>query len=273
MLRRAFSNKILVLCVIQMHFIECNTKLSEVLNETRSHRQKRTLYFTFYGGYALDVLLSLPLDLPANNNAFCAFVFSANFYYPSFDYVNGLIPIPFAYIDEPGVNAGSKNRIELPPAYRKFSDDNVGKRVHSENDNTNSANTSTFKGNEGKSSKNKMKEGKSKKNSKKIRSLLNNYFMSRRRFYKMLETKMQSSGLSGNDCLLKAICETSVASFGYNNGVIGSVIDVLFLPSASKDEKLPKKYYRAEANGKTGSCASYSKACPKSIFEFVSQII
>lgn len=42
-------------------------------------------------------------------------------------------------------------------------------------------------------------------------------------------TTVFSSGLSGSDCLLKAICETSEASFGYHNGVVGSVVDVLFL--------------------------------------------
>lgn len=37
------------------------------------------------------------------------------------------------------------------------------------------------------------------------------------------------SGLRGNACLLKAICEASESRFGINNGVIGSVVDILFL--------------------------------------------
>ncbi|KAJ6640594.1 Polypeptide N-acetylgalactosaminyltransferase 1 [Pseudolycoriella hygida] len=195
----------------------------------------------------LDVLLAVPLELPSGNAVFCSFLFSANFYYPSFDYVNGIVPIPFAYINEPGVNDGSKHRIELPPAYRQFGD------VVEDEKKVNGTEKLV-----------KNKKDKKPKTKRKSRSLLKNYFMSRRRFYKMMETNMNSSGLQGSDCLLRAICETSEASFAYHNGVIGNIVDILFLPSASKDEKLPKKYYRAETDGKTSGCdANNSNAVDK----------
>lgn len=77
------------------------------------------------------------------------------------------------------------------------------------------------------SGKKQTKEAK--KKNRKIRSLLQNYFMSRRRFFKMIESKMDKSGLRGRDCMLKAICETAADSFEQHNGLIGSVVDVLFL--------------------------------------------
>lgn len=44
-------------------------------------------------------------------------------------------------------------------------------------------------------------------------------------------------------------------------------------PSSSIDEKLPRRYYQAEANGKLQNCATYNKACPRSIFDFISNKI
>lgn len=40
--------------------------------------------------------------------------------------------------------------------------------------------------------------------------------------------------MRGRDCLLKAICEASADSFGEHNGVIGSVVDILFLYAFQK---------------------------------------
>ncbi len=103
----------------------------------------------------------------------------------------------YPQIDEPGVNAGSKNRIELPPAYRQFSGDKVEQKVggdESKSSQMRSSNTSSEKGDDKpmkkKNKKGKEQKTKTKKKPRNVRSLLNNYFMSRRRFYKMLETKM-----------------------------------------------------------------------------------
>lgn len=88
------------------------------------------------------------------------------------------------------------NRIELPPGYRQFSDDGVGKQIGSKNQKMdritggNAADTVSTKGDKKSTKSKKMKKGKSKNQPRKVRSLLNNYFMSRRRFYKMMETKM-----------------------------------------------------------------------------------
>lgn len=96
----------------------------------------------------------------------------------------------FLQILEPGVNAGSFHRNEYPPANRQFNDNGAEKGDEMDSKNATSVETLEI---EGKSSKKKKrKEKKGEKRSKKARSVLNNYFMSRRRFYKMLETNMNT---------------------------------------------------------------------------------
>lgn len=101
-------------------------------------------------------------------------------------------------IDEPGANAGTKHRIDLPPAYRQFNDDG-GEEKPSERNDLNVKNqtlqnearhrnvTSKIKS---RIKKPATKVKKPKNKSRKVRTLLNNYFMSRRRFYKLMESEM-----------------------------------------------------------------------------------
>ncbi|KAJ6635716.1 hypothetical protein Bhyg_14302, partial [Pseudolycoriella hygida] len=179
----------------------------------------------------LAVVMSLPLeDLPAGRSVFCSYNFETNFYYPYYDNAAGIVPIPFTWIDEPGANAGTKHRISLPPAYRQFSDDNQGKQIQGAKVETKVGEqnkSKTRKTNKHKTKPSMKNDGKT--NTRKVRTLLQNYLMSRRRFYKLMESQMDRSGIQGSDCMLMAICQTSEAAFGLNNGVIGSVIDVLFL--------------------------------------------
>ncbi|XP_037030787.1 uncharacterized protein LOC119070520 [Bradysia coprophila] len=300
-------NVIILVYVLRMYLVNCHSDNTVALNGSSTIRHKRTLnfYFPHNSCYALAVVLSLPLnDLPVGRSVFVAYNFETNFYYPYFDSAAGIVPLPFTWIDEPGANAGTKHRIDLPPASRQLNDADegidkklvtgtvdenlaretiVGKLVKGEIDLVQSSNVTTkHLQHEIKVTKEKIKSLKkttkthvknTKKTHRKNRSLLQNYFMSRRRFFKLMESKLDRSGLQGNVCLLKAICETAQTAFGSNNGIIGSVIDVLFLPSASKDEKLPKRYYQAENDGRSGKCDSYNKKCPKGIFDFISKII
>lgn len=48
--------QIFFLFVLQMHFLDCNSELVGALNKTRKHRQKRTLYFPYYSGYAVSII-------------------------------------------------------------------------------------------------------------------------------------------------------------------------------------------------------------------------
>ncbi|KAJ6647041.1 hypothetical protein Bhyg_02259 [Pseudolycoriella hygida] len=250
-------------------------------------------YFEFNACYALAVVLSLPLETPPSSSVFCSYNFETNYYYAYFDNAQGLTPVSFSYITQPGTNTGSPyHKIKRPNSYgQEFSNRQLDNDAQPKNDSINATeeiddeklsnrtsesalNKSPAEPNEGKSSEKKQTKAElSNKKSRKLRGLLQNYFMSRRRFFKMMESKIERSQLNGNDCLLKAICETAAHTFGEHNGVIGSVVDVLFLPSASKDEKLPKRYYKAEENGKLNKCEGYNKLCPRGVFDLITTLI
>ncbi|XP_037040522.1 uncharacterized protein LOC119077414 [Bradysia coprophila] len=273
--------------------------LKTIKKSNGKSRQKRILglitdpqlnfYFQYNSCYALAVVVSLPLELPSSRSAFLSYNFETNYYYAYFDNAAGLVPLPFSQILEPGTNLGTKHRIELPPGYRQFgeaaglSSELANKTQQSSNLSNSTVDVESKSEtilapesiDDAKKTEKKQKkvDDKAKLKNRKLRSLLQNYFMSRRRFFKIMESKMDSSGLNGNECLLKAICETAAHSFGQHNGVIGSVVDILFLPSASKDERLPKRYYKAEQNGKLGNCDGYNKMCPTGVFHFISKLI
>lgn len=93
------------------------------------------------------------------------------------------------------MNAGSNFRIELPPAYRQFIDDGEeilerdDKRIDNISDM--SVKSANVTGTARKiSSRKNTKNDKMSKKSREVRTPLRNYLMSRRRFYKMMESKM-----------------------------------------------------------------------------------
>lgn len=57
---------------------------------------------------------------------------------------------------------------------------------------------------------------------------IDNSFLSRKMFYKFLESKMSSFGLNGSACLLKTICQVAEVALGRNNGVLGDIVHVMF---------------------------------------------
>jgi len=309
MLPKTFG-PVIVLLVLLLHvFVSVNCYSGSATLKTKRNskgRQQRLLglitdpqlnfYFEYNSCYALAAVISIPLELPASRSTFFSYNFETNYYYAYFDNAQGLTPISFSHITEPGTNTGSlSHKVVFPNSYgqfdgfRKLDDDSQlqydstnssmirteessGEKVT--NNLASDIKTSMPESKEAKKSKKKQTtDEKDKLKNRKIRGILQNYFMSRRRFFKMMENKMDSSGLNGRECLLKAICQTAADTFGQHNGVIGSVVDVLFLPSASKDEKLPKKYYEAEANGKLRNCNVYDKMCSVGLFDFISKII
>lgn len=45
-------------------------------------------------------------------------------------------------------------------------------------------------------------------------------------------------------------------------------------PTASKDEKLPTRYYEAESNGHLNLCDKiYSEKCPVSVFDLITTVL
>nr|ADF87889.1 RT07557p [Drosophila melanogaster] len=101
---------------------------------------------------------------------------------------------------------------------------------------------------------------------RKVRSLL-----TRSNIYRIFVDKLKRSGFRGESCLLRLICETSAAQLDEFNGVLGSLMHVLFSPSSSESEDLPLRYYQAEHDGWNGHCHVYEPGCGESILELISE--
>ncbi|KQS62621.1 uncharacterized protein LOC26526377 [Drosophila erecta] len=101
---------------------------------------------------------------------------------------------------------------------------------------------------------------------RKVRSLL-----TRSNIYRIFIDKLKRSGFRGESCLLRLICEASAAQLDEFNGVLGSLMHVLFSPSSSESEELPLRYYQAEHDGWNGHCHFYEPGCGESILELISE--
>ncbi|XP_050070871.1 uncharacterized protein LOC126558841 [Anopheles maculipalpis] len=58
---------------------------------------------------------------------------------------------------------------------------------------------------------------------------------SRWTFYRMLEQLFEQKGLDGRSCVLRAICESSEASFTHTSGLIGELLHIAFTPSSTDE--------------------------------------
>ncbi|XP_062564397.1 uncharacterized protein LOC134227130 [Armigeres subalbatus] len=96
--------------------------------------------------------------------------------------------------------------------------------------------------------------------------------LSRRFVYELLAERMDLYGYNGTACIHKAICETFDEPFYHYNGVLGDIAHVVFSPSASEDEELPRSYYIAEIDGHMKNCVRYGEFCPTGIFDLVSVV-
>ncbi|KAH8306023.1 hypothetical protein KR018_011191 [Drosophila ironensis] len=79
------------------------------------------------------------------------------------------------------------------------------------------------------------------------------------------------SGFQGESCLLRLICETSAAQLDEFNGVLGSLVHVLFSPTTSESEDLPLRYYQAEHDGWNDHCHFYEPGCGESLLDLISE--
>ncbi|KYN08162.1 hypothetical protein ALC62_00847 [Cyphomyrmex costatus] len=97
--------------------------------------------------------------------------------------------------------------------------------------------------------------------------------------YRVLESKFErqvrkqiiaryDSGYSGRECLLRAICESSEFPLQHN-GLIGDIMHVIFTPSTSRHEGLPRDVIEAELVGRNGSCFKYQPQCPLGLFDLI----
>ncbi|XP_066585088.1 uncharacterized protein [Prorops nasuta] len=86
--------------------------------------------------------------------------------------------------------------------------------------------------------------------------------------YNLLENKFESTGNSGRACLLRAICEASESPLKHN-GLIGDILHVIFTPTTSRQEELPRDIVEAELVGRNGTCSKYQPPCPLGLFDLI----
>ncbi|KPU76909.1 uncharacterized protein Dana_GF27600 [Drosophila ananassae] len=98
--------------------------------------------------------------------------------------------------------------------------------------------------------------------------------LSRTKFYNILSHRFEMHGLgTGDRCLLRLICEANSYSLADLNGVLGSLVHVMFSPSSSRYEALPQRYYTAELDGIQGHCGDYKLKCQHSVLDLITQPI
>ncbi|CAD0203187.1 unnamed protein product [Chrysodeixis includens] len=85
--------------------------------------------------------------------------------------------------------------------------------------------------------------------------------------YGITEDLFANFGLSGKECLLRAICE--IQSHPLKNfGFLGEIMKLFFTPSKSPYASLMDEYVQAQKAGEAGGeCWPYYRLCPKSIFQ------
>ncbi|XP_016979705.1 uncharacterized protein LOC108045044 [Drosophila rhopaloa] len=96
--------------------------------------------------------------------------------------------------------------------------------------------------------------------------------LSRSKFYEILSHRFEMHGLGlGDRCLLRLICEANSYQLGDLNGVLGSLVHIMFSPSTSRYEALPKRYYIAELDGRNDNCGGYHPQCHHNILDLITQ--
>ncbi|KAF7997911.1 hypothetical protein HCN44_009309 [Aphidius gifuensis] len=84
--------------------------------------------------------------------------------------------------------------------------------------------------------------------------------------YDVIQNKLENAGYPGKKCLLRAICEASIAPL-INNGIIGDILHIIFTPSSSYNENLPDDIVNAE---RKTECANQYCECPISLLDLIS---
>ncbi|XP_036343868.1 uncharacterized protein LOC118753113 [Rhagoletis pomonella] len=97
-----------------------------------------------------------------------------------------------------------------------------------------------------------------------------NSLLTRTRVYHILGDLLKKSGYNGEPCLLSLICETNFSSLGEVNGILGTLVHILFSPSTSEYENLPLSYYQAEVDGAHGFCEHYAAECEENPLHLIS---
>ncbi|XP_046641362.1 uncharacterized protein LOC124326513 [Daphnia pulicaria] len=87
--------------------------------------------------------------------------------------------------------------------------------------------------------------------------------------FKSLERSLQTSGIDGRACLLRAICEMQQVPFNHYS-IMGEILTALFTPKRGAGNMM-QEYLEAEKLGQADaeSCASAYYTCPVSLFKMM----
>ncbi|XP_053964075.1 uncharacterized protein LOC128867008 [Anastrepha ludens] len=203
-----------------------------------------TLFFPDNTVLGMIFAIAVPIELP-HRDVFLSYNFEANYNLPD---TWGIPPIAtgIEYDD-------IFNQLE---AARELCDDC-----------TNTTTTTTIKPTT-KIAGNATSDGKEEPHRRQLRSKLDS-LLTRTHFYHLLRDKFERIGYSGEPCLLRLICETNSSALGEVNGILGTLLHIIFSPTTSASENLPLSYYQAEVDGAHGMCEHYATACEENPLDLI----
>lgn len=210
-----------------------------------------SVFFPTNSAYGIFAAIAVPLELP-HRNVFISYNFEANYNLP---FTWGLPPIAEGIEDDDLLNQSRGFR------HMNQTDGCTNCTVEKETTQTTTkiptVNTTS---NVRETATRKRRQPKGVVNS----------LLTRTHFYHILMDKFTRSGYNAEPCLLRLICETNSSGLGEVNGVLGTLVHIIFSPNTSAHESLPLSYYQAEVDGSYGFCEDYVADCQENPLDLIS---
>ncbi|XP_019890267.1 uncharacterized protein LOC101890812 [Musca domestica] len=224
-------------------------------------------FFPSNSAYGIFAALAVPLDLP-HRNVFISYNFEANYNLPETwgipPYATG-IEDEDLFEEEARLHSGKTCHNNCTMNSVEATDGQGEELEEEEENNTTSAEDENMATDQVTNSTETQRRRRRRRRRRSMPSLL-----TRTHFYRILIDKFERSGFEGEPCLLRLICETNSSELGYINGVLGSIIHIMFSPTTSRNENLPLQYYQAEVDGIHDQCHHYEEICTESILDLIS---
>uniref|UniRef100_A0A1B0CF04 Putative secreted protein n=1 Tax=Lutzomyia longipalpis TaxID=7200 RepID=A0A1B0CF04_LUTLO len=237
--------------------------LRAIVGNTEVISREKRLIYPVGADVGVLVAIAVPLDLP-QRSVFVSYNFEAN--YPPPTLASDIIPGPLKYFEIPDYRGIGRNNDASDAESQEIGNKTITEESRSDRqmkDNVDEDESSTEGTTESteKYTKNPHKRD------------VSESLLTRKKIYKILESKLQNHGYRGRACLLRSICESAEGPIHELNGVIGDVFHIILTPSSSVREDIHEEYYRAEELGRKGECSKYKKYCPQCILDYISDLM
>ncbi|XP_054091242.1 uncharacterized protein LOC105221495 isoform X1 [Zeugodacus cucurbitae] len=217
------------------------------------------VFFPTNSAYGIFAAIAVPLELP-HRNVFISYNFEANYNLP---YTWDLPPIANGLEDE--------DLLVQARDFRHMNQTDGCTNCTLEIENEITTTTPTL------NTTSHVREEPATRRRRQPKSVVNS-LLTRTHFYHILMDKFKRSGYNAEPCLLRLICETNSSGLGEVNGVLGSLVHIIFSfcfamtfsPSTSAHENLPLSYYQAEVDGSDGFCEDYVADCQENPLDLIS---